>query len=47
LYARAKGILTDRRSELEGIAQELIQKETLDSRQLNDPLDSYRKPKSA
>jgi ATP-dependent Zn protease len=34
LYSRAKGILTNHRPELERIAQELIQKETLDSRQL-------------
>ena len=34
LYERARTILTSRRSDLERIAQELIQKETLDRHQL-------------
>jgi cell division protease FtsH len=46
LYAHAKGILTRRRSELERIAQELVQRETLDRQQLQDLLDSP-KQKSA
>ena len=40
LYAHAKGILTSRRSELERIAQKLIQNETLDRQQLQALLDS-------
>jgi cell division protease FtsH len=40
LYAHAKGILTIRRSELERIAQKLIQSETLDRQQLQQLLDS-------
>ena len=47
LYARAKDVLSRRRSELERIAQELIQKETLDSRQLATLLDSPREQQSA
>ena len=39
LYANAKGVLTQRRSELERIANELIQKETLDRQQLGRLLD--------
>jgi cell division protease FtsH len=39
LYAHAKGILTRRRSELERIAQELVQRETLDRQQLQELLD--------
>ena len=39
LYANAKGVLTQRRSELERIANELIQKETLDRQQLERLLD--------
>ncbi len=39
LYANAKGFLTQRRSELERIANELIQKETLDRQQLGRLLD--------
>jgi cell division protease FtsH len=39
LYARAKAILTSRRPELERIAKELVQKETLDRPQLEQMLD--------
>ena len=39
LYARAKAILTSRRPELERIAKELVQKETLDRPQLEHLLD--------
>jgi cell division protease FtsH len=39
LYANAKGVLTQRRSELERIATELIKKETLDRQQLGRLLD--------
>jgi cell division protease FtsH len=39
LYTRAKTILIKRRSELERIAQELIQKETLEREQLEKLLD--------
>jgi cell division protease FtsH len=47
LYARAKDVLSRRRSELERIAQELIQKETLDSRQLATLLNLPREQQSA
>jgi cell division protease FtsH len=47
LYGRAKSVLTTRRSELERIAQELIQKETLDNQQLSRLLDSSPKQKTA
>jgi cell division protease FtsH len=47
MYARAKSILTQRRPELERIAQELIQKETLDRQQLEVLLDSPLKRKPA
>jgi cell division protease FtsH len=46
LYEHAKGILTTRRSELERIARELVQRETLDRQQLQQLLDSP-KQKSA
>jgi cell division protease FtsH len=39
LYARSKAILTRRRSELERVAKELIQKETLDLQELQKLLD--------
>jgi cell division protease FtsH len=42
LYSRAKNILTDRWPELERIAQVLITKETLDSQQLTQLLDSSK-----
>ena len=47
LYARSKSILTKRRPELERIAQELMQKETLDRQQLGRLLDSPSKQKLA
>jgi cell division protease FtsH len=47
LYARAKDILTRRRAELERIARELVQKETLDSDQLRQLLDPPLTQKSA
>jgi cell division protease FtsH len=47
LYGRAKSVLTTRRSELERIAQELIQKETLDNQQLSRLLDSSPEQKAA
>lgn len=40
LYIRSKAILTKRRSELERIARELIQKETLDRQQLEQLLEA-------
>jgi cell division protease FtsH len=40
LYEHAKSILTRRRSELERIARELVQRETLDRQQLQQLLDS-------
>ena len=47
LYSRAKSILTKRRSELDRISHELIQKETLDKDQLSRLLDPSPKEKSA
>ena len=50
LYLRAKTILTSRRADLEGIARELILKETLDRSQIELLLDSVsgiRSPASA
>ena len=46
-YSRAKDILTKRWLELERIAQVLIEKETLDSQQLAQLLDSPPKQISA
>jgi cell division protease FtsH len=47
LYASARDILIKRRPELERIAHELIQNETLDRQQLGRLLDSPLKQKSA
>ena len=47
LYLRAKTILTSRRTELERIAHELIQKETLDRPQIELLLQDELKQKPA
>jgi cell division protease FtsH len=43
LYTRAKAILIGRRAELEGIAKELVEKETLDQHQLERLLEEIKK----